>query len=82
MSLQKNLRDYLVENHFREGVPSGFDDAYDLLKNGILDSLAMIGLMGYIEMEYQIIFDDQDLLPENFKSINALAELVQKKQEI
>lgn len=78
--LQTTLRQYVTDQFFGGNLPSDFDDNYDLVDTGILDSLAMISLITYLENEYQIEFDDQDFLPENFNSINAIHEFLCRKR--
>ena len=50
-----------------------------LLENGIIDSLDMIKLVSFVENEFRIFISDDDLAPENFASINAIAVFVEAK---
>jgi acyl carrier protein len=50
-----------------------------LLETGILDSLGILDVVQFIETEFGLHVDDDELLPENFQSIQALTEFVQKK---
>jgi acyl carrier protein len=51
----------------------------DPLAAGLLDSLAVEQLIGYIEDRFGIRFDDDDFRLEHFTSIEALASLVDSK---
>jgi acyl carrier protein len=51
-----------------------------LLANGILDSLGVLDMVGYLEMEFGITVSDDDLLPENFETLGRLAQFVEGKQ--
>lgn len=44
----------------------------DLLASGVLDSMAVIELIGTIENARGAKLSAQDLVPENFSSINAI----------
>ncbi len=55
----------------------GVDDP--LLEGGIIDSLGVLDLIGYIEGEFRVVVFDEDLLPENFQTIQALTAFVQRK---
>ena len=79
--LHTTLRQYIADQFLGGSPPVDFDDNYDLVDSGILDSLAMISLITYLENEYQIEFDDQDFLPENFKSVNAVHEFLCRKRQ-
>jgi acyl carrier protein len=78
MTIQQALYDYIQSIYFKDSVPKDFDENYDLVENGILDSLGIIGLMNYLEQQYKIEFGDQDFVPENFSSINALVSFVER----
>ena len=52
----------------------------DLLKNEILDSLSLLMLVTKLEEEFPIgEFDADDIIPENFSSINTILKLLEKK---
>lgn len=79
MNLLPELREHILTQYFRGQTPKGFDDDYNLIDDGSLDSLAIINLVAYLEQQYQIEFGDHDIVPEHFSSVNALAQLVQHK---
>lgn len=51
-----------------------------LLTAGILDSLATVELIAFLEREFQIAVIDDDLQIENFDSISAIVALVERKR--
>jgi len=53
-----------------------------LLESGILDSLAFLGLLVFLEGEFKIVVDDFELLPENFNTIDAICTYVRSRQEL
>jgi acyl carrier protein len=80
MSLKQELREHIIKQYLKGQIPEGFDDDYNLIDDGILDSLAIINLVDYLEKQYQIEFGDNDIVPEHFSSVNALAEFVLQKR--
>ncbi len=52
----------------------------DPLATGVIDSLRMEQLIGFIEHDFKIRFEDEDLQPEHFARLDALIALVDKKQ--
>ena len=50
----------------------------DFIEDGLLDSFDLISLNSMLEEEYQITVDALDIVPENFSSVEAIAELVRK----
>jgi len=51
-----------------------------LLDSGIVDSLGVLDLVGFIEEQFGIEAQDDDLVPENFDSIEALARFVRERR--
>jgi acyl carrier protein len=51
-----------------------------LLESGILDSLGVLDLVAFLEQEFHVVVSDEELLPENFQTIETLIAFVQSKQ--
>jgi acyl carrier protein len=54
-------------------------DSDALLESGILDSLGILDVVSYIEQEFSFTVADDELIPENFQSVDTLAAYVQRK---
>jgi acyl carrier protein len=77
MSTDKQLiRDFFIE--LRDPNTKVGDDE-SLLATGLLDSLAMVQLLAFIESQFHVTVDDDDLAPENFETINAIVKFVNSK---
>jgi len=48
-----------------------------LLESGVLDSMGVLDVVAFIEQEYAISVSDDDLVPENFQSIDRIAAFIQ-----
>ncbi len=79
MNLAQELREYIINQYLKGKVPEGFNDDYKLIDEGILDSLAIMSLIAWLEKHFSIEFDEGDIVLENFSSVNALFDFVQKK---
>ena len=58
---------------------TGLDDDANLFESGIVNSLFAVQLMTFIEKTYGIVMGMEDLDIENFKSVNATAAFVLRK---
>ena len=64
----------------REGTARRPPPNTDPLAGGILDSLAIEFLIGWLEEEFEISFSYRDVVAENFASIGTLSALVDSKR--
>ena len=58
-----------------------FESSNELVDDGILDSLSITVLVSELSMEYGIIFDLDELTPENFNSIDSIVETIKRLQK-
>ncbi len=79
MEIQNAVKDFLYEDHLEEEF-KGLNVDDSLLESGIIDSVKMLDLIGFLEETYKIEVDDDDLYPENFDTLNAIAEYVNGKK--
>lgn len=56
----------------------GDDD--DMIASGIVDSLGIMHLIGFLEATFGIGIRDEDLLPENFSSVAAIASFIARNR--
>jgi acyl carrier protein len=57
-----------------------FTDEDSLLDAGVIDSLGILDLVGFLEETFGIQASDEDLNPENFDSIATLVRFVESKR--
>jgi acyl carrier protein len=81
MNLQQLLREHIFNQYIKDKATEGFNDDYNLIDEGILDSLAIMNLIAWLEKQYAIEFDEGDIVLENFNSVNALVNFVQTKRD-
>lgn len=78
MDVKTEIRNYLYSERFKnEFAKLGDDDS--LLERGIIDSVKMLDLIGFLEQKFNVTVDDEDLYPENFDSLNAITAYVGKR---
>lgn len=49
----------------------------DLVDDGILDSLTMVGMISSISMEFGVMLPYEEIIPKNFNSIDAMVALLE-----
>jgi acyl carrier protein len=72
---------YAVRIFLKNAAPKGisFSDNDNLLTKGVIDSLRMLDMMNFLEAQYHIKVDEDELMPENFESVEAIARFVEEK---
>jgi acyl carrier protein len=75
------IRAYLVET-FLLGDDDGFDDDESLLESGIIDSTGVMEVVVFLEEQFAITIDDDELVADNLDSVSRLAAFVARKIEI
>ena len=51
----------------------------NLISDEIIDSLGMIELISFLEKEFNVIFSEDDLVLENFETLNKIIDLIELK---
>lgn len=76
MSHTDTIRDFVVEEFLPDVGPGGLAADYDLLANGVVDSLGLLKLIAWVEDRFAVVIGDDDLDPENFRSVAAIDAFV------
>jgi acyl carrier protein len=57
------------------------DPDEDLLEQRIIDSMAILKLVLFMEQTFGIEVKDEDIVPENFQSLNSTVRFVEQKMQ-
>lgn len=79
MDIKQKLIDFLYDESLKDEFQD-LDHDDSLLELGIVDSVKMLDLIGFIEDTFEIKVDEEDLYPENFDSLNAIEEYIESKK--
>lgn len=78
-SLLAQVRQYLQDNFLlgaRSRMPG---DNESLLEHHVLDSTGFLELVSFLEETHGLTIEDDEMVPENLDSLNAIAAFVQRK---
>ncbi len=70
-----------VRGFLKNAAPKGvsFTDSESLLVKGVIDSLRMLDMISFLEEKYKIKIDEDELMPENFESVDAITRFVEQR---
>lgn len=72
------IRSFVIDN-FLFGEEGGLTDETSFLDEGIVDSTGILELVEFLESEFSIALQDEELIPENLDSIRRVENLVVRK---
>ncbi len=58
-----------------------YENEKAMIDDGLLESLDIVAIVGEFNDAFDVNISVDDLLPENFNSVDAMAELITKLQE-
>ena len=79
-NVKKQLRDYIVDNFLFGDTETQFSDDESFMEKGILDSTGILDVILYLEENFEMKVEDDELIPENLDSIDNLAVFIERKK--
>lgn len=80
MQLKSEIRSFIVENFLYGQSENGFTDDASFLEKGLIDSTGVLELVSFVEEKYGISVADDELVPDNFDSVDKLTAFILKKK--
>ena len=80
--MKQVIREY-INNEVLAGqdIPPIKDDT-ELVESGILDSLSILRLVLFIEEKYSLKVAPEDVIRENFETVDAISDYIQKRKNL
>ena len=75
MDTSQTIRAY-IQKEIANGREISNDES--LLVAGVLDSLAVVKLVAYVENEFDVEIPDSDFDPDNFESVATITQLIER----
>jgi acyl carrier protein len=77
--MKEQIRTYIMDNILLGSADKSIADDDSFLEKGIIDSTGILELVAFVEDEFDIEVGDEELIPDNFDSIEKLAVYTQGK---
>jgi acyl carrier protein len=78
MTVEQTLRQFIIQELLL-GQETTIDPDQSLTASGIIDSLSLLRLIGFIEDTFQVEIEDTELSPDHFETLNVMVDLVEGK---
>jgi acyl carrier protein len=79
MTTKDHVRQFVLDELEYVGEPEDLTDEFELLEEGVLDSLGIMALVEYLEGAFDIVIDEDDIVAERFETIASIAALADAK---
>jgi len=80
LEITEKIKGFILENSRGRLAGGSFADDDSFLDKGIIDSTGVLELVAFVEDQFGIAVNDDELIPDNFDSITKLGSYISKKQ--
>jgi acyl carrier protein len=77
--IEQQLRQFVINNFLFGQGGDQLSNHDSFLEKGIVDSTGVLELVAFLEDQYQIKIEDEELIPANLDSIDNLVRFIEKK---
>jgi acyl carrier protein len=78
-AVKDQIREFIQENLASVKGISSFRDDESLMDNGVIDSLGIFRLVSFLEENFGVRVSDEEINPENLKSVDTIEQLLVAK---
>jgi acyl carrier protein len=79
MQIKDAVREYILKNYLFTTDASALRDDVSLMQTGVIDSTGVLELIMFLQERFGIEVADEEMLPENLDSVQAIAAFVARK---
>jgi acyl carrier protein len=80
MNTEAAIERFVLDELLYGGGPEVLEPDDELISSGLLDSMALLRLIVFIEEQFGLSVEDGELMPENFQTISLIRNYVETKK--
>ena len=81
MDVETAIERFVVDELMLGDSNTKIDPNESLISSGVLDSLALLRLIAFLEEQMGVTVDDSEVIPENFETIHEIKSFIEKKKQ-
>lgn len=81
MSSEATIKNYILENIIFTDDQSALQSSDSFLDRGVLDSTGILEIIYFLEVEFEIKIEDEEMIPENLDSVNNIVAFIESKKQ-
>lgn len=74
------IKTFIARNFLFSEDANSIRDDESLMDSGTLDSTGILELIMFVEEKFKLKVPDEDMLPQNFDSVNAITSYIEKRR--
>jgi acyl carrier protein len=78
--MTERIRKFIQTEIMKDTSGGELGNSDNLIESGIIDSLGIQQLIMFLEKEYKLDIADDDLVPDNFETIDAIDKFISSKR--
>jgi acyl carrier protein len=78
----QQARDYVIENFMYMRKVKTIGDEESLLRTGVISSLGMMEVVGWVEETFGITVDPDEITEQNFDTLRGITQFVTSKRSV
>jgi acyl carrier protein len=78
--IEVKVRDYILENYLFTDDQSQLKSNDSFLDKGIIDSTGILEVIMFLDEEFGVTVEDDEMVPENLDSVDSLVKFIGTKQ--
>ena len=79
MSAEQKIRNYILENYLFTDDQSALSSGDSFMDKGIIDSTGIMEVIFFLEEQFGIHVEDDEMVPENLDSVNNIVSYISRK---
>jgi len=79
-NIEQPIRDFIATRLLYSNEGFNYADDASLLREGIIDSLGVVELVEFLQTQFQLKVDQQEVRPDNFDSVAKMGAFVRRKR--
>jgi acyl carrier protein len=80
MSIKQEIKTFILNNYLFTDDASALADGVSLMRSGVIDSTGILELIAHVEERYALQVQPEEMVPDNFDSIDRVAAFVERKR--
>jgi acyl carrier protein len=79
MSHRQTIKRYILKNFLFSDDDTAIGDQDSLVRGGVLDSTGIYELILFVEEEFKLSIAPEEMVPENFDTLESMDAFIQRK---